>query len=336
RLGKFEGKADEGFLVRYFVNITARNQTNNDAGIEINANPRKARQKKASDHEYILLPFMPSSTQSLDDKNAGEVLDKGDEGVSKESGVDDQEMTNSSTQDVDNAEPSINNASTNINTFSLNINSVGSNDLSMSSLEETSIFDDVYDDREVGAEADTNNLELSTVFSALLWRRGVLLLRLTNNGWVDGNGLNSGGGFGKPEDGRETRSDGDGLEGHRGQLSMVEVQNELVSETYLKMMMRNKPQTMSQQKKTMCIYMKNMAGYKMEHFNGKRFYEVNEIFDKVYKQVISFVPMELDIGKEGTKRARLNIQEEILKRQKTKEGSESTEEPKADEISQDD
>nr|GEW32824.1 hypothetical protein [Tanacetum cinerariifolium] len=56
---------------------------------------------------------------------------------------------------------------------------------------------------------------------------------------------------------------------------------------------RNKPQTMSQQRKTMCTYMKNMTGYKMEHFKGKSFYE-------------------------------------------TKEGSESTEEPKANEISQED
>nr|GEZ43879.1 hypothetical protein [Tanacetum cinerariifolium] len=41
----------------------------------------------------------------------------------------------------------------------------------MSSLEETCIFDDVYDDREVGAEADTNNLELSTVVSHILTTR---------------------------------------------------------------------------------------------------------------------------------------------------------------------
>nr|GEX29716.1 reverse transcriptase domain-containing protein [Tanacetum cinerariifolium] len=99
---------------------------------------------------------------------------------------------------------------------------------------------------------------------------------------------------------------------------------------------RNKPQTMSQQRKDMCTYMKNMAGYKMEHFKGKSFYEVNEIFDKVYKQVTSFVPMESDMEKERTKRVRLNLQEESSKRQKTKEGSESTKEPKADEISQED
>ncbi|GJV36120.1 IQ motif, EF-hand binding site containing protein [Tanacetum coccineum] len=55
---------------------------------------------------------------------------------------------------------------------------------------------------------------------ALLWRRGVLLM-LTNKGWVDGNGLNPGGGFGKPRGGQETRGGGDRLEGPVGQLSMV-------------------------------------------------------------------------------------------------------------------
>ncbi|GKA55909.1 hypothetical protein Tco_0754981 [Tanacetum coccineum] len=97
---------------------------------------------------------------------------------------------------------------------------------------------------------------------------------------------------------------------------------------------RNKPQTMSRQRKTMCTYMKNMAGYKMEHFKGKSFYEVKEMFDKAYKQVTLFVLMDSAIEKERTKRAGLNLQEESSKRQKTREGSESTEEPKADEISQ--
>ncbi|GJV92659.1 hypothetical protein Tco_1540472 [Tanacetum coccineum] len=43
---------------------------------------------------------------------------------------------------------------------------------------------------------------------------------LTNKGWVEGNGSNPGGGFGKPRGGRETRGGGDGLEGPGGQLSM--------------------------------------------------------------------------------------------------------------------
>ncbi|GJY70347.1 hypothetical protein Tco_0474050 [Tanacetum coccineum] len=60
---------------------------------------------------------------------------------------------------------------------------------------------------------------------------------------------------------------------------------------------------MSQQRKTMCTYMKNMAGYKMEHFKGKSFYEVIR---------------------------------NVFEMQKTGEGSEPTEELKADEISQED
>nr|GEU70317.1 retrovirus-related Pol polyprotein from transposon TNT 1-94 [Tanacetum cinerariifolium] len=110
-LENFEGNANEGFLVGYTVNST-----------EINVNAGQARQEKASDHEYILLLFMPShspisfSTQSSDDKDVDEVPGKGDEGVSKGSEIDDQERSNSSTQDINTNGPSINTANTNINT----------------------------------------------------------------------------------------------------------------------------------------------------------------------------------------------------------------------------
>ncbi|GKB65547.1 retrovirus-related pol polyprotein from transposon TNT 1-94 [Tanacetum coccineum] len=146
-LGKFEGKADEGFLVGYSVNskafrvfnsrtrkveenmhikflenksnvvgsgpewlfdidsliksmnykpVTAGNQTNDDACIETNINAGQAGQEKASYHEYILLPFMPSdsplssSNQNSEDKDADDESGKGDEGL-------DQERTDSST-----------------------------------------------------------------------------------------------------------------------------------------------------------------------------------------------------------------------------------------------
>nr|GEU95991.1 putative ribonuclease H-like domain-containing protein [Tanacetum cinerariifolium] len=115
--------------------VTAGNQTYDDAGIEINVNAGQVRHEKASDHEYILLPFTPShsplssSIQSTDDKDADKAPGKGDKGVSKGSEIDNQE--------------------------------------SMPSLEETSMFDDVYDDREVDTEADTKNLELSIVVSLI-------------------------------------------------------------------------------------------------------------------------------------------------------------------------
>nr|GEV90239.1 putative ribonuclease H-like domain-containing protein [Tanacetum cinerariifolium] len=127
-LGKFERKADEGFLVGYFVNSKA--------------------------------------FRSPDDKDAGDVPDKGDECVNKGSSIDDQEKTDSDTQNVGTTEPSINTADTNINI-------VGPNDPSKPSLEETGIFNDVYDDREVGAEAGTNNLELSIVVDLFNGKRAI-------------------------------------------------------------------------------------------------------------------------------------------------------------------
>nr|GEW87738.1 ribonuclease H-like domain-containing protein [Tanacetum cinerariifolium] len=96
-LGKFERKADEGFLVGYSVNSKAFRVFNTRTkkveenlnikflenkpnvagrGIEIHDNAVQAGQVKASDHEYILLPFMPSSTQNSDDKDDDEVPGK--------------------------------------------------------------------------------------------------------------------------------------------------------------------------------------------------------------------------------------------------------------------
>ncbi|GJS94846.1 putative ribonuclease H-like domain-containing protein [Tanacetum coccineum] len=110
------------------------------------------------------MPFdspLSSSTQSSDDKDTDEVHDKGDDGVCQRSRIDDQERTDSSTQDVNTVRPSLNTANTNINTGSLNINTASPipNDPSMTYLEETGIFDRAYDDEDVGAEADLNNLE---------------------------------------------------------------------------------------------------------------------------------------------------------------------------------
>nr|GFC40208.1 hypothetical protein [Tanacetum cinerariifolium]GFC53592.1 hypothetical protein [Tanacetum cinerariifolium] len=75
--------------------VIVGNQTNNNAGIEINVNAGKARQEKVSDHEFILLTFMhsnsplSSSTQSSNDKDTDEVPSKGDKGISKGSEIND-------------------------------------------------------------------------------------------------------------------------------------------------------------------------------------------------------------------------------------------------------
>ncbi|GJT21052.1 hypothetical protein Tco_0890989 [Tanacetum coccineum] len=64
---------------------------------------------------------------------------------------------------------------------------------------------------------------------ALLWRRCVLLLKLTNKCWVYGNGSNSGGRFENPRGGRETRGGGDGLEGPVANYPWFEHRDHLVT-----------------------------------------------------------------------------------------------------------
>ncbi|GKE37877.1 hypothetical protein Tco_1461282 [Tanacetum coccineum] len=164
--------------------VTAGNQTNDDAGIETNVNVGQARQKKASDHEYILLPLMlsnsplSSSSKSTDDKDTDEVPDKGDNNVSQSNGQEKEggasnkednqhvqdfraELNNLLIQQKEGYVNSTNrdstaNPSVSIVGLSINTASPIPNDSSMQSLENTGIFDDAYDDREVSIIGDIN------------------------------------------------------------------------------------------------------------------------------------------------------------------------------------
>ncbi|GKB36704.1 retrovirus-related pol polyprotein from transposon TNT 1-94 [Tanacetum coccineum] len=158
-LGKFEGKADEGFFVGYSINSKAFRVFNTRTRkVEENLHVKFLENKSnvaGSGLEwlfdiYSLTKSMNSepitagnqTNSDADDKDDDEVPGKGDEGVNKVSRNDDQERTDSSTQDINTVGPGINTASTN-----------------MPSLEETDIFDRAYADEDVGGEADLNNLE---------------------------------------------------------------------------------------------------------------------------------------------------------------------------------
>ncbi|GKC17628.1 putative ribonuclease H-like domain-containing protein [Tanacetum coccineum] len=104
---------------------------------------------------YCLVVTEDFSRFSWDSKNASndepqpssDAGKKDDEGVSKESRIDDQEKPENSTQDVNTTRPSINTASTNFNTGSLNINNV-SPTVTTTSLEAT--HDDFLDRAQEG------------------------------------------------------------------------------------------------------------------------------------------------------------------------------------------
>ncbi|GKF06142.1 retrovirus-related pol polyprotein from transposon TNT 1-94 [Tanacetum coccineum] len=149
-LGKFDRKANEGFLVGYSINSKAFRVFNTrtrkvEENLHINFLENKPNVVGSrSDWLFdidLLTNFMNyepvtagnQTNGDTDDKDADEVPGKGDEGVNKVSRSDDQERTDNSTQDI-------NTANTNINTGSLNINTISTNDLNVPSLEETDII----------------------------------------------------------------------------------------------------------------------------------------------------------------------------------------------------
>ncbi|GJR95842.1 putative ribonuclease H-like domain-containing protein [Tanacetum coccineum] len=218
-LGKFDGKSDEGFFVRYSMNskafrvynirtrkveenlhirfledkpiiagdgpkwlfdidvltksmnyvpVVAGTNSNDLVGTEESIGAGHSSKETGSSQDYILMPlwkdgslFDSSSKNASNDEPqpSSDAGKKDDEGVNKESGFDDQERPENSTQDVNTAGPSINTASTNVNTGSLNINIV-SPTVTTAPLE--AIHDDFFSDE---TEVDMSNI--TTIYPVL-------------------------------------------------------------------------------------------------------------------------------------------------------------------------
>ncbi|GJT16589.1 hypothetical protein Tco_0875295 [Tanacetum coccineum] len=63
----------------------------------------------------------------------------------------------------------------------------------------------------------------------------------------------------------------------------------------------------------MCMYLINQGGYQMRHFKGMSYEDIRPIFEKVWDQIHSFVPMDSELEIPKLKRA------EPVKRQSTEE-----------------
>ncbi|GKD76892.1 putative ribonuclease H-like domain-containing protein [Tanacetum coccineum] len=146
-LGKFDGKADEGFLVGYSINSKAFRVFNS---FETTSDAGQARKEQVPDQEYILLPLMPTNSYvSSSSKEAEPHNDASKNALEQpacveEDPTDDLGSLNQQVKDGDDAE--INN---------------------IHDLEDTGIFDDAYNDRDEGAEVDYNNLESQILVSPI-------------------------------------------------------------------------------------------------------------------------------------------------------------------------
>ncbi|GJT14782.1 reverse transcriptase domain-containing protein [Tanacetum coccineum] len=182
-LCKFDRKADEGFFVGYSINskafklVTAGNQTNKNTSIKDNVDVVPTQQ-------YILLPLLYNSPQSSEDavaddagkKTNEEPANKGERnGQEKDGGASNKEDD----QNVQDFRAALDNLlvqqkkgyANNTNrdsTVSPSVSAAGQSftnaddlptDPLMPDLEDTGIFSGAYDDEDVGAEADLNNLE---------------------------------------------------------------------------------------------------------------------------------------------------------------------------------
>ncbi|GKB47096.1 putative ribonuclease H-like domain-containing protein [Tanacetum coccineum] len=153
-LSKFDGKSDEGFFLGYLLNSKAFRVYNirtriveenlhirflEDKHIIIGDGPKWLFDIDVLTKSMNYVPVVAGTNSndlvdgSLFDsslKNASndepqpssDAKKKDDEGVNKESGINDQERLENSNQDVHTARPSINTANTNVNIGSLNIN----------------------------------------------------------------------------------------------------------------------------------------------------------------------------------------------------------------------
>ncbi|GKD02566.1 putative ribonuclease H-like domain-containing protein [Tanacetum coccineum] len=116
-----------------YVPVVAGTNSNDFVATKESIGASHSIKETGSSQNYILMPlwkdgllFDSSKKNASNDEPqpSSNVENKDDEGVRKESGIDNQESPENSSQDVNTARPSINTASTNINTGSLNINTV--------------------------------------------------------------------------------------------------------------------------------------------------------------------------------------------------------------------
>nr|GEX44771.1 hypothetical protein [Tanacetum cinerariifolium] len=81
-----------------------------------------------------------------------------------------------------------------------------------------------------------------------------------------------------------------------------------------------KPITEAQERKNMMIYLKNMAGFKMDFFRGMTYTEIRPIFQKHYTSIKAFLEKgEKEIEEERSKRKSESLEQKAAKKQRIDE-----------------
>ncbi|GJX23614.1 hypothetical protein Tco_0228059 [Tanacetum coccineum] len=66
--------------------------------------------------------------------------------------------------------------------------------------------------------------------------------------------------------------------------------------------LQNRPYSIAEVRKSICMYLKNQGGFKMSHFKGMSYDDIRPIFERVWDQIQSFVPMDSEKEKGSEKK----------------------------------
>ncbi|GJZ48964.1 putative ribonuclease H-like domain-containing protein [Tanacetum coccineum] len=77
--------------------------------------------------------------------------------------------------------------------------------------------------------------------------------------------------------------------------------------------LQNRPFSVAEVRKNICLYLKNQGGYKLSHFKGMKYEDIRHIFEKVWDQNQAFIPMEEIVQ-----------QDDVIAKQVVKESSKTT------------
>ncbi|GJV38961.1 putative ribonuclease H-like domain-containing protein [Tanacetum coccineum] len=157
-LGKFDGKADEGFFVGYSTNSKAFRvqkhvmRQNLKDSPDVGFKPSKEEEKKDAKDPGNKDSEVPSTEEPREDQRVNQVLDAGINSTNNINNASDGNNTNN----VNAVSSTVNAAGIEVNVVDPKISIELPNDPNMSKLEDIVYLDD---DDDVGAEADMNNLD---------------------------------------------------------------------------------------------------------------------------------------------------------------------------------
>ncbi|GJX80019.1 hypothetical protein Tco_0328168 [Tanacetum coccineum] len=81
----------------------------------------------------------------------------------------------------------------------------------------------------------------------------------------------------------------------------------------------NRPYSVAEVRKNMVMYLKNQGGYKMNYFKGMKYEDIRPIFEKVWDQIQSFVPMDSEDKEKGSKKKAGGSRKKTLARKRAGE-----------------